>query len=316
MRAAIFRKRFPLAVVWNITYRCNCSCRYCGTSEMPAEELVTPQALSLMDDLAEMGTRWLTFSGGDPFMRVDLGQLVRRARHHKMHLRISTNGILLPDRISEVQSADAVSVSLDGPAEVHDAVRGNGTFRGALAGIEACKTANIKVNLKCTLGSHNLTVVDQVLEMARQLHLPVMFQPATSWLNFTSAEDPMAAEREAYRRAVEYLLDRKREGAPILNSAAGLRYLANWPEPADIPCFAGKLFCSIGPDGSFVACSTFQDAGLKASTDRSGSTRERFERASAAAYNCRQCWCAPLVEFNLALSMHAGAVLNALKVGL
>ncbi|KKL24850.1 hypothetical protein LCGC14_2411190, partial [marine sediment metagenome] len=241
LRARVFGARFPLTTVWNVTFRCNCQCDYCATGTVPGGELGTDEALQLLDDLARLGTRWLTFSGGDPLVRADIGSLIRRALEKRVHVRISTNGILVPEKIDDLRGVDAVSLSLDGPEDVHDRVRGTGTFRSVLAAIEACTAAGIPMNLKCTLNGHNLAATDELLAMAAGWGLGVMFQPATSWLNFGTEANPVAPDVEQYRRTIQRLIDGKHNGAPILNSLAGLRYLAHWPDPAKIPCLAGVL---------------------------------------------------------------------------
>ena len=57
---------FPDQVVWEITYACNMRCIHCGTSAgVPrSDELTTDESLALIDELAELGCRGLTLSGG------------------------------------------------------------------------------------------------------------------------------------------------------------------------------------------------------------------------------------------------------------
>ena len=98
----------------------------------------------------------------------------------------------------------------------------------------------------------------------------------------------------------------------IYNSLAGLRHLLQWPEPAYIPCWAGKLHCSIDTEGRIYPCGHTMHilnepishyAGLKGKND--------FQRLSG--FNCEQCWCASMVEFNLALALKPDVLWNMAK---
>ena len=66
-------------------------------------ELEPDDALKLLDDLAALGTRWLTLSGGEPLLRRDIGALIARALEKRLHVRLSTNGILVPKKLDELK---------------------------------------------------------------------------------------------------------------------------------------------------------------------------------------------------------------------
>lgn len=70
----------PMTDVWEVTMGCNMRCGHCGSScaEALPEELTSKEALDLCDEIAQLGLRWITLSGGEPLTRKDIHHLVAR----------------------------------------------------------------------------------------------------------------------------------------------------------------------------------------------------------------------------------------------
>lgn len=121
-------RRPPGRALWEITRRCDLRCAHClvdGGRSGPAE-LDTVEALDLVDQLAELGVRAVTFSGGEPLLRDDWPELAARVRERGMALRLSTNGHLLDREVlGELLrlGTEQVLVSVDGIRETHDRIR-------------------------------------------------------------------------------------------------------------------------------------------------------------------------------------------------
>ena len=115
-------------MVWEITHRCDLRCAHCLVEGGPTgrSELDTAAALDLCDQLASLGARIVTLTGGEPLVRRDWRQLAERVVDRAMQLRLSTNGHLLDDpALSFLQElgCEGVVVSVDGLAETHDRLR-------------------------------------------------------------------------------------------------------------------------------------------------------------------------------------------------
>ena len=80
-----------------------------------------------------------------------------------MRFSLATNGVLLDaaavNFISETKRCDRVIISLDGTREIHDSMRGFGTFDSAWRAIERCRQAGIKVVPKLTIGKHKFNFI-------------------------------------------------------------------------------------------------------------------------------------------------------------
>ncbi len=312
VRTRVLRRRVPLLVGFNITFRCNLRCAYCASPTLEVPEMDTDQVLRTVDDFYALGMRWITFSGGEPLLRKDLGTIIGHVKDKGIVTFISTNGWLIPKRIGELLRADRFTISLDGGERVHDAVRGKNAFAKALAGADAAREHGVPLAFTCVLSSYNLDAVDDVLELAARFGATCMFQPATKWLDSSSRPNPIAPPTDRYRDAIRYLLRRKREGAPITNSSAGLWYLMHWPDPAPIASTAGRITCTIEPDGKVTASHVTQGNCLE---EPAGglSARENYLNLSIPEV-VDQSWCAPILELDLLFALNPAAIWNAMKV--
>ena len=315
--AALFRihvlgKRNPLFVSWNVTFRCNLKCKYCGTHEIKREELKTQEVLAGLDMLWNAGVRWITFGGGEPLIRSDMGEILRYAKGKRFKVFLSTNGSLAAQKREELASVDHVNLSVDGKREIHDAVRGEGAFDRAMQCMDICKELGVTVSFLCVLSKYNIEQVDDVLAIASQRGVQVMFQPATRWLNSSVEPNPISPATDDYRRTVARLIDLKKKGAPVSNSVTGLRHIARWPGPAPIWCVGGTLTAVIEPDGSVLACHLAQLGPFLNHDLLRGSLKERFE-GTALPVGCVQCWCAPIVELAFLFTLRPEPILNALR---
>lgn len=313
LRVNVLRQRVPLLMSWNLTFHCNLRCTYCNSPYLKVPELKTDAILEGIDRFYDLGTRWITFSGGEPLLRKDIGTIVDHCKDKGITVFISTNGTLVPRRMEDIANVDRITISLDGAGETHDRVRGEGAWEQATKAIEVIRERGIPVALTCVLSAHNLDCVDEVLELAERFDAHVMFQPATKWLDSSDKPNPIAPETEPYRRTIDYLLRRKQEGARITNSPAGLRYLRHWPDPAPIRSTSGWVTCSVEPDGKVIASHLTSGAILEEPLADDTPPWERFKTMSVPR-KVDQSWCGPILELDLVFGLNPSAILNAVRV--
>jgi radical SAM protein with 4Fe4S-binding SPASM domain len=152
----------PRTGVWEITRACNLHCGHCGSSAGTARagELSTEEARRLIEQLGELGTRHLTLSGGEPTLREDWPELVRVAVGRGITVNLVTNGQTDAHRLGTLARQTGlvnVAVSLDGLEPTHDALRGPGTFRRAVAAIRTLVGADVWVDVMVTVNRRNLS---------------------------------------------------------------------------------------------------------------------------------------------------------------
>ena len=93
----------PETVHWAVTYRCEENCPDCYTRRFPGTkaELSTPEALQLIDTIADWGVFQLAIGGGEPFTRQDLPRLVHHADKRGLSVHITTGKLELEPRMLE-----------------------------------------------------------------------------------------------------------------------------------------------------------------------------------------------------------------------
>ncbi len=171
----------PLVVQVQPTWSCNlrcASCRYWQGPPSESYELTTDEHLALLDQLAELGAARVWFVDGEPLLRQDLPELVGWAVKRGLDTAIITNGTLLNEALTGAlvdAGLRTVMVSLDGPAPVHDRVRGmKGAFALALQGVRHAvarrrRGAPLTVGVNFTLSGLNVGCMASVAEDARDV---------------------------------------------------------------------------------------------------------------------------------------------------
>jgi Fe-coproporphyrin III synthase len=205
-------------VVWNVTRACNLRCVHCyahAVERSRERELSREQGLALIDDLADFGVPVVLFSGGEPLVRPDLVELARYAVGKGMRAVISTNGTLISrqkaEELKEI-GLSYVGVSLDGMEEVNDRFRGKkGAFREALAGIENCQAAGLKVGLRFTINRMNAQEVPEIFNLLERLEIPrvCFYHLVYSGRGSNLIEEDL--NHEETRRVVDLIMDRTRD---------------------------------------------------------------------------------------------------------
>ncbi len=151
------RDLVPLSAHFELTWRCNERCVHCYVDlENGREELDTAGALRVLDELREAGTLFLTFTGGEVFLRPDLPELVRHARALGFALRVFTNATLVEERHARLfreTGVLAVEVSLYAmDPGIHDGItRVPGSHARTLAGIRLLREHEVPVVLKAPI---------------------------------------------------------------------------------------------------------------------------------------------------------------------
>lgn len=306
LRHRVTGRRTPMNVMLSVTNRCNQRCRYCAIPDRDQEEMSTAEILDLIDHLAERGTRRIALWGGEPLVRDDIGLIVERCVRHHFWTTLDTNGILFPERISELRAVSHVLFSLDGDRDSHDAGRGEGSYDHVMRAIEAASAEGFEFGTITVLNRHTLGCIDHVLDLAERYGFAAAFQVVhhTEGLDGGRGAD-FLPEDAAYRQALQKLLDEKKRGRPIANSRSGLIHLLRWPDfrvptlpslDKASPCVAGELFCNIDTDGSVYPCSlmvgeqpalNLRDVGFDAA----------FE--AAASHPCKVCSATAFTEYSL-----------------
>ena len=96
------RLNIPVDVSIELTHHCNFRCQHCYIPDFSAPDLLsTERLLSLLEELADVGTLFLTLTGGELFLRRDWLTIAGRARELGFALRLFSNGTLIDDEVAD-----------------------------------------------------------------------------------------------------------------------------------------------------------------------------------------------------------------------
>lgn len=170
----------PFMVIWETTQACDLSCRHCRAQAQPHHDplaLTTEEAKRLLDQVGYFGKPRpiFIFSGGDPFKRADLFELVSYAAEIGLPPAVSPSGTptLTAANLQRLKEAGtkAISLSLDGStAERHDDFRRvPGSFHWTTEGWRAARAMGLKVQINTTVTRYNLRDLPQIFKQVQEL---------------------------------------------------------------------------------------------------------------------------------------------------
>jgi radical SAM protein with 4Fe4S-binding SPASM domain len=173
----------PYVVSWNLTYRCNLACEHCyldagGTPQVGTEnfadrsELGTEECFRVIDEIANFAPECITIlTGGEPLLRRDILEIVRRASERGLWVVVGTNGVRITENVAtrlKEAGARGLSLSLDAlDPDRHDGFRKvRGAWRNTVEGAEILNRTGLPFIVQTTAGAHNLGELDAIADFA------------------------------------------------------------------------------------------------------------------------------------------------------
>ncbi|HKE00824.1 MAG TPA: radical SAM protein, partial [Planctomycetota bacterium] len=287
-KRAVVRDGPPIHLTLYVTGRCNARCRHCfHWKEVDAGVEGLP--LAAMERVAAtIGGEllWLAFAGGEPFLREDLGEIARAfARTRPRHVSIPTNALVEEITVGGAERVCAavpdafvnVSVSFDGPREIHDRIRAvPGGFDRSIETLAALRAlqkrrANLGVGVIFTVTAENQ---DGAAEFVTWLRRELRPDNVTINLARGGPRDLalLKVDPAKYRAAVEAKTRDLRDGSlpyfrfPMARVAAARdlvmyeRIEGHARGDGDYrPCLAGRLSAVVYEDGRVAPCEILPD---------------------------------------------------------
>ena len=179
--------RLPSGAVYEATMRCNLHCEFCYVGDLLniegewREELTLDKLRTAFPDQPEFQ---VSLTGGEIFMRKDIMSVLDLFRDKGYACGyLTTNGTIISEERAEALADLAaagflkhISVSIDGPGELHDIARGmKGTFERTCAGLRRLqaaarrKHAPLRVSINTTVAHETLESLDQMVDVAEEL---------------------------------------------------------------------------------------------------------------------------------------------------
>lgn len=163
-------------VLWEITNTCNYHCSYCIFSSETIKyenELMTDEVKRTIKELKENNFTYIKFTGGEPFTRKDMTEILKYAKELGFDMDISTNASLITEKIAkELKDINflMVHVSLDGvDKNLHEFVRGKDTFERTLRGIKYLTQNDIYTRIGTVIYKQNEDRLEDIVKLAIEL---------------------------------------------------------------------------------------------------------------------------------------------------
>ncbi len=248
----------PLGVHFDVTYRCNERCVHCYLDHNDYGEMSTAEIKDILDQLAEAGVFFLTFSGGEVLMRMDFFEILEYARSLLFAVKVKTDAFMIreneADRLCELGVGSVqVSVYSHRP-EVHDAItKLPGSLKRTLEGIRLLRERGMKVIFANVLMRQNLMDYPGVVALAKEMGAIYTIDPTiTPMMDGDRSILSLGITQEQLQqvfRTPELVGNVEEFCAPP--PAAGEDVMD------DLPCSASHTFCYISPYGDVYPCVQF-----------------------------------------------------------
>jgi MoaA/NifB/PqqE/SkfB family radical SAM enzyme len=171
-------------IILSMTSLCNSRCKTCSLwKNKKRVELSLDELQKFAETDLFKQVRFLVLSGGEPFLRRDIDEIVRmfKKKNPKLHITILTNALLPEVIYKKVQSMPRdvlITLSLNGKEKTHDEVRGvKGNFKKLLKTIENLKKLKQDMNFIFTVSKENYNQLLWAWDFAKKHNINIMFSP-------------------------------------------------------------------------------------------------------------------------------------------
>ena len=221
VRARFFGRRAPMQSVVFISDRCNLSCKHCSVYNHTAPiDKKIDQIKAELEYCYKLGSRFVDFEGGEPFLWRDgdktVDDLCDLAKSIGFFSCTITTNAQKPFPGSH---ADSIWVSMDGVGEVHDSVRGEGTFARLEKNIAGSGHKALSVNM--AINTINYKSVADAIEYAAAS--PYIKSISLNFHTPFEGTERLALPWDVRQQVFDLIIDYKKKGYPIMNSMTGLK---------------------------------------------------------------------------------------------
>ncbi len=262
----------PLSVLIELTYRCNLKCMHCfSSSPRITEELTTEDWFSLIDELFAIRVPNVFLSGGEPLLREDFLDIARYLKARNIGACLLTNGTLLtPDLVRVIKKETSIfkiELNLDSHIpEIYDMFRGvKGAFERSVEAIKLCLEERISFRVNVTVTKLNINHLKEIASYAIELGIPeVVFVPLRPAGKALATRASLEVDPIIYYNALSELHRFRETLSPGKKLVIASEFDENMMKIIDpiriMPaCGAGRLHCTITPQGNVKLCPTFPD---------------------------------------------------------
>jgi MoaA/NifB/PqqE/SkfB family radical SAM enzyme len=288
----------------------------------------TEKLKSILLEMKKCGTKRVQFTGGEPMMREDIGEIIRYSKELGFFVGLSTNGHQIAGRLEELKGVDIVFLSYDGPGKAHVSLRGEQNLKEVYSALDCLKKEGIKVWTTTVVTKKNKNSIEDIVRFAKKNKILANFTRLEFVLNSENSLHPLledvkelALSEEERKKVFRKLIDLKTAGYPIGCSFPYLYSVLEWPYNNRITdsklvkryrCWAGRAYGHLESDGKLYSCGWDSLRGSTGVDVLSKGFKSAWKNL-VFSKNCRSCSHACGVENNLLFSLNYASLWNAFK---
>ena len=260
-------------VIWEMTKYCNYKCKHCCASADlidPKYELTTKQSKTILKQLKDFGVEEIYFSGGEPFSRKDILDILRTARQYGITCNISTNGSFLTDEMATELSKlkiNKVHISLDSNVEKDfNEFRGGNYFEPTINAIKLLKKHNIYVRVGTVIWKKNYRTLEDMIKYLCDLDVDEMVFNWLVQVGRLKDNKDVCVDIKYFDETIEKIHEYQEKYKNKINISM---HRNEKFENSDIVCPAGETFFYIDPQGYVSPCSWIKKMDKKYTSKQS-----------------------------------------------
>jgi len=305
----------PHHAQWFLTNRCNRQCLSClaWRNPKPAAELPAREVIRGLDILRSLGIIEVVFSGGNPLLRDDIGEILDHASRSFV-TTVYDNGSLALKKLGALRNADFVAISLDSLDEAaNDRTRGTGAWRSAMEAIDGLKKEGVSVAVSVLISQANLRGIVDITKSFTDMGIPVLYclygsdsTVEKSLFRLGARDGDLALDdRAAAARVCDELIELKRTRPGVLITTRTLRALKKYFLTGERAWSCGALrdFLMIDPGGNVAGCHLKEPGASVFDLPGAWPTR-KFRELRTESAGCETCLYLCYVFY----SLHSGAL--------
>lgn len=166
----------PIWVGLKVTPKCNFHCKHCW-AQLRGKERKLEEIYEAINKLVKMDVKHITLSGGEPFLRDDIFEIIEYIKKKNVHLAIFSNGYFIDEKIVSrlehlLDSYDFIQVSLDGfSKEKFESQRGENTFEKVMMALEILGQSSLIVRVNMVASKYNVDEILSTYEISDRMNI-------------------------------------------------------------------------------------------------------------------------------------------------
>ncbi|NSS93489.1 radical SAM protein [Enterococcus faecalis] len=235
-----------------LSKKCNLKCIHCYIPNYSTKnDMTLNQVKKVIDEASDLGVINFDITGGEPFLRKDILEILEYIHVKGMRTTIFTNGTIISENILQKLkdlNISKLKISIDGyDSKTHDEVRGKGAFKKTIENIVKFKEAGLLIEINTVLHKNNYKMAKKIIEQLERLEVPYHVDRYVPFDG--NVYDHLCITDEEYLEAIQGIVETKL--SDIVSDST--------TQDNGFFCGAGNSYVFIKSNGTVAFCPTMPE---------------------------------------------------------